>query len=263
LLLVLCAAALPARAADRPLPAALRGIWAAPACAGAQTVLVYGAHFVLHATPDGAAIEPVALRADDSGFVRIAQGPDTFFLESGGDSLTRTGLRVRDGVWPERLDARNPALAVERFVSCVHPLPAWPALHPDGLAAFALLNGVRPACDLMAPACAAALFSAADRDESGQLDYREIALAWRQSVFLAAARGGCFGKNFPGTTGRDGPGIAAALIGRADRDGNGALSLAEMRETGATSYPPLPAGLGALLPALRGNSGTDQTDCAP
>jgi hypothetical protein len=247
---VLCAQ--PARAADRPLPPAFRGVWAAPACAGAQEIVIYGAHFVLRAAPDGAVIEPAALRADDGGFVKIAQGRDTYFLEGGGAALVRTGLRVRGGVWPERLDPRNPALAVTRFESCAAPLPAWAALHPDGLAAFALLNGVRPACDAAGAGCRDALFAAADRDGNAALDYREIALAWRQATFIAAAAPGCpFAALFPGTTAQDGPAAAFAVMAGSDTNGDSVITADEPVVLDARAAA-LSGALARFLPALPG-----------
>lgn len=257
LFFIFLSASFTAQAGNNDLPSRYRGIWANPSCATPQEFIIHGTNFALHATPEKAQIErllPVA-QADD--YIKVTQGADIFFLEITRDKkLQRTGLKLRNGIWPEKLDVLNPALAVTYFESCAaEKLPAWPTLHQGGLNAFVILNELRKACRAkdLTPECRSALFTAADSNGDDGLDYRELAQAWRHAAYLAATqRPACaFADLFPGTTATDGPAFAAHMMAIADADKNFQLNKTEISHAHpAAAWGQTLAPLRRLLPAL-------------
>lgn len=258
LILAVCAAPAPTLAQDRTLPPGYRALWAAPTCDAPAQILAISAHFALSASAVGARIDPLAMRAQDKTQIKVEQGGENFFLAlEKPDRLSVTALRVRNGIWPEFLTPGNPALSIRAFEKCdtVPPHAAtWPALHPDGLAAFAALDRIFRSCTArpMAEDCTARLFAAADMNGDDLLDYREMAVAWRRALYVAAAgHDGCpFDSIFPGTSSADGPAHAAAMVAAADRNSDYKLSLPEIEGTPLPALVTLAAPLRRLLPGL-------------
>lgn len=256
-LALLSSMAIPATAQDRVLPPEYRALWAAPSCEKPAQILITSAHFTLSLSPDSARIDPLAVRAQDDGYIKLEQGNENFFLSlEGKGTLSVTALKIRNGIWPERLDPGNPALAVRVFEKCERmPSLRWPGLHPDGLAAFAAMDRILRSCAArtMNDDCARRLFAAADLSQDGTLDYREMAVAWRRALYVAAAAGaGACGFNtlFPGTSAADGPAHAAAAMQAADSDADSRLSAAEIMQTPPAALNALATPLRRLLPSL-------------
>lgn len=246
--------AAPAAGNDAALPAAYRAVWAMPACAQAQHIILYTASFRLSADPDAARIAPAAVTARGDGYIKMNEGTETLFLEITRDKkLQRTALKIPNGVWPETLDPGNPALNVMLWELC-EKHPAWPSLPTEGLAAIALLDDIRAAChgESITPPCTDALFSAIDTARDGMLDYRDIAFGWRRLRYLnAAQRPDCaFATQFPGDSAREGPALAARLIAAHDRNADGKLSRAELPSSPPEEIWPVLSPLRALIPAF-------------
>ena len=247
------------RAQERVLPAPYRALWAAPSCAAPAQVLVTSAHFALSAGPDNARIDPLSVRATADDYIKVEQGGESFFLAlETPDSMTVTALKIRNGIWPERLDPFNPALTVRSFEKCAAVPATWPSLHADGLAAFAALDRLLRSCAApeMTEDCAARLFDTADLNRDALLDYREMALAWRRMMYVAGAGGSCaFTAQFPGTSATDGPAHAAQAVRAGDSDSDYRLSLGEISATPPVPLKPVAAQIRRLLPALPAGPG--------
>ena len=248
----------PAAAQDRVLPPEYRGLWAAPSCAAATQIVVVSAHFILSAAPDSARIDPVSVRARGGDYVKVAQGGEDFFLTLDSPAaMTITALKIRNGIWPERLDPFSPALSVRKFEKC-DAVPAsakaWSSMHPDGLTGFAALDRLLRACAAasMTGDCAERLFETTDMNHDGLLDYREMAVAWRRITYVAGAAGdGCvFAQMFPGNTAADGPAHAASAVRANDTDHDYRLSFAEAAANPPSILAAASNTLRRLLPSL-------------
>lgn len=246
-------------AQDRVLPAPYRALWAAPSCAAPAQVLVTSAHFALSAGPDSARIDPLAVRAAADDYIKVEQGGENFFLAlDTPESLTVTALKIRNGIWPERLDPFNPALSVRTFQKCAKAPAAWPSLHAEGLAAFAALDRLLRACaaPAMTEDCAQRLFEAADLNHDALLDYREMAIAYVRGRYLAATRPACvFADMFPGGPTAEnvtaaGPAFAAAAVSDGDTDSDYRLSFAEITAAPPRGLLGVSGHIRALLPSL-------------
>jgi len=246
-------------AQDRVLPAAYRALWAAPSCSAPTQVLVTSAHFALSASADDARIDPLAVRAHADDYIKVEQGGESFFLAlETPNNMTVTALKIRNGIWPERLDPFNPALTVRSFEKCEMPPATWPSLHADGLAAFTALDRLLRACAApgMTEDCGARLFDTADLNHDTFLDYREMAIAWRRVMYVAGAGGTCtFTALFPGTSAADGPAHAAQAVREGDTDSDYRLSLAEIGAAPPALLRPVAAEIRRLLPALPAGPG--------
>lgn len=247
-----------ALAQDRVLPASYRAMWASPSCDSPQRVLVTSAHFVLSADAHEARIDPLAVRATGDDYIKVEQGGENFFLTlETPDKMTVTALKIRNGIWPERLDPFSPALSVRKFEKC-DAVPAaaasWPSTHSDGIAAFAALDRLLRACAAaaMTADCAERLFETADLNHDGLLDYREMAVGWRRINYVAGAAGnGCvFARMFPGTAAADGPAHAASAVRTNDADHDYRLSLAEIAVNPPAILAAAAHSLRRLLPSL-------------
>lgn len=243
-----------ALAQDRVLPASYRAMWASPSCDSPQRVLVTSAHFVLSADAHEARIDPLAVRATGDDYIKVEQGGENFFLTlESPDEMTVTALKIRNGIWPERLDPFNPALTVRTFLKCEKTPAPWASLHPDGLAAFAALDHLLRACTApqMTEDCAARLFAAADLNRDQWLDYREMAIAVRRGQYLAATRRPCnFTAMFPGNSATAGPALAAATVKAGDTDADYRLSFAELYAAPPQGLLGISGNMRALLPSL-------------
>lgn len=258
----------PVAAQDRVLPPEYRALWAAPSCAAATQIVAVSAHFILSAAPDNARIDPVSVRARGDDYIKVTQGGEDFFLTlETPAAMTITALKIRNGIWPERLDPFSPALSVRKFEKC-DTVPAaanWNSTHPDGIAAFAVLDRLLRACAAasMTADCAERLFEIADLNHDALLDYREMAVAWRRIAYVAGAAGdGCvFAQIFPGNTTEDGPAHASSAVRTNDADHDYRLSFAEV-----AANPPAILGAAAhtlrrLLPSLpTGGTGLCEND---
>jgi hypothetical protein len=224
-------------------------------------VLLLGADTVLRVHAAGARLYDSVVTARAADYLRITQDDRAIYFLSrdGKDTMTQTALAQENGVWPETLDRRNPALAFTTYHTCARPPVPWAGLNEDGLTAVTALPLLRVACatDNADPApCAHALSRAFDRDGDGMLDYAETARLWRGALFVAATRDRhCpFGDSFPGDSRAQGPQFAARLMAVADTDRNARLSATELQQNVAR--------LDTLLPALRGEEPQQKT-CRP
>lgn len=226
--------------ADRALPQTYRGVWAIPSCATPAEFMILEPDTILRAHRDGVTIDRLYVTAHAPDYIRIAQGTAIYFFEIDKDgALLQTGLRHKNGVWPETLDHDNPAVRVDRYVSCDTPRAPWVGLNADGLAAFMALTDIRAGCGgdpLSAAACARTAVTSFDRNADGTLDYGELARFWRGALYVAAALAHqcTFNTVFPGDSAQHGPQFAATVIDHADDNDDARLSVSELQRHART-----------------------------
>lgn len=234
---LICLLLLPgaARAAENQLPENLQHIWAIPDCGAPTLVAAYSGPFVLQAGINGNKISRLEDVRAVGDYFEITGVDDPYYIKATNDGILMERL-IRYGVPGEGEDpfANEKDYRLIRYTRCEKLFSADPAFNNEGLGGFTALAEIAKICGATPlgknPACRAALFAAVDEDKNKALDYRELALAYRKVVFLAASNNCPFSAYFPGQTSRDGPLFAAALIDRADTDRSRALSLSEIGE---------------------------------
>lgn len=233
LLLAALLLALPA-VAQTPagVPEPLRGAWFGPDCAAPKTML-----FV---TPRAAVTLPVEGAAQMLRFVEITDRAPWTIATGRGPDAPRLALRAEgEGLVtvepdPKTRDDRLPGgRAVETWRRCPAQPAALAALHGEGLAFLGALERLEAGCTGAAEPCIAALVAVGDVSGDGALGAAEIARLLRGAAWVVAAQDGASAEtlaaaNAAGSIG----GLLAAqlLVGSLDYDGDGRLSVAELRQ---------------------------------
>jgi len=242
LALVVMLAAAPAGA--QGIPEALRGTWAAGACATPAALLHVTARGLARLPAEGGArlVRFRALRSQDGWTVGTG----------GGAEAPRVMLRAADGaietVEPDaktrddRLPGDAPTL---RWTRCDGPPPTLALLHGEGLAFLGALERIEAACQAgTAPDCLREVVAVGDVSGDGLLGVAEIARLLRGAAWALAAQEGAEPDALAAAAGIGGiAAIAAArlMVEGLDYDGDGRLSAAEMGQDRAA----FPTGAGA------------------
>lgn len=214
------------------VPEPLRGAWFGPDCTAPKTML-----FV---TPRAAVTLPLEGAAHMLRFVEVNDRAPWTIATGRGPEASRLALRAEgEGLLtvepdPKTRDDRLPgAQPVETWRRCPSQPAAYAALHGEGLAFLGALERLEAACTGAAEACITALVAVGDVSGDGALGAAEIARLLRGAAWVVAAQDGASAEtlaaaNAAGSIG----GLLAAqlLVGSLDYDGDGRLSVAELRQ---------------------------------
>lgn len=259
--------ALPAAAQPIAWPEALRGTWALGECSAPAVLLQVNARGIARLPESG-----------EQRYTRLAR----FAAQGGwmvgfgeGEDAARLMLRARDGgidlAEPpaKLLDSELPGAGtpVASFRRCTTIGGALAALHGEGIAFAAALDGLEAACDGdqgTSDACIAALMAYADVSRDAKLGVAEMARLVRAITWLVlASEGAPLDVLAGGVAAGGGIGLVLAwlMVASYDYDGDGRLSPAELQQdrgpwSGGT--PPADGRVGArLLPALGSLAGAE------
>ena len=259
--------ATPALAQSTAWPEALRGTWALGECNAPAVLLQVNAR--------GIARLPETGDQRYTRLVRFVPAGDWMVGFGEGEQAPRLMLRARDGGLDlaeppaKLLDSELPGTGtpVASFRRCATIGGALAALHGEGIALAAALDGLEAACDGELGAsdgCIAALMGFADVSKDGKLGTAELARLVRAVSWLILTSEGVPLEVLAGGVGASaGIGIAVAwlLVANYDYDGDSRLSPAEMTQdrgpwSGGT--PPAAPRAGArMLPGLGSLSGAE------
>jgi hypothetical protein len=193
----------------------------------------YGGRLVLSITEIGSNLGLLTGVTPVEDYYNITSGRAPYDLKTTADGmlLMYTQLSPRESI------VGNPFVneADYRIIHFSHGekiLSARAYLNPDGLDGFAALARIDQACGdekiARYVSCRKAAFAEFDGDKNGRLDYRELALGYRKVSFLAGSNTCQLETYFPADTATAGPLFAAEIIGRADKDGDKAVTMDEL-----------------------------------
>jgi hypothetical protein len=228
--------ALPAAAQTTAFAPDLRGTWALGDCAAPAALL--------HVTARGVARLPEAGAQQFSRFGRFATRDGWTLAFATGATQSRVLLRVRPDGGLDLADPREKLLdeelpgdsPISSFTRCAAPPPAMTALHGEGLAFAAALDGIEAACAAGAAtagqdACLAAVMGYADVARDGKLTVAEIARLTRGAAWAVLAGEGVSLEELAagiGAAGLAGIGLGHLMVASYDYDGDGRMSAAEL-----------------------------------
>ncbi|WP_431283120.1 hypothetical protein ACQW02_27605 [Humitalea sp. 24SJ18S-53] len=214
------------------VPEPLRGAWFGPDCTAPESML-----FV---TPRAAVTLPMEGAARMLRFVEIRDRAPWTIGTGRGAEAPRLALRaegeglVTAAPSAKTRDDRLPGeAATETWRRCPGQPAAFAAMHGEGLAFLGALERLEAACTGPADACIAALVAVGDVSGDGALGTAEIARLLRGAAWVMAAQEGGDGETLAAANAAgaiSGLLAAHALVGSLDYDGDGKLSVAELRQ---------------------------------
>lgn len=230
-----------------PLPDSALGIWSAPDCTDAQSVLVLSRYYQMYMTPGRHTMTVITQWRsedydDETLFFYLTHDGLGYFFKMTHDGLIR---HLRRFVHPKQeLHAAWSDIVAQmsdEYTRCAKLFTGKPVVTQDEVNLPFLLDRVREPCAGVDPenfskagACHAALFAAVDSDGNTRLDENELVRFYRQAVFLeGGALAGCrvTPAEEPGS-GMTSAGYAPRFAGDAlrlgDTDGDAALGLDEV-----------------------------------
>jgi hypothetical protein len=264
-------------AAPTAFAANMRGTWSLGECSAPAALL--------HVTARSVARLPETGTQSLVRFGRFAEREGWTLAFAAGPGQARVLLRLRPDGGLDVADPREKMLdeelpgdsPVSSFTRCASPPPAMTALHGEGLAFAAAMDGIDAACTAGAPgagheACVAALMQHADIARDGKLTVAEIARLARGAAWAVMTSEGVAIEELAagiGAAGLAGIGLGHVMVASYDFDGDGRLSPAELLQDRApvmggvppdppsgalaTPAPLLPPGqMGALRQLLEG-----------
>jgi hypothetical protein len=246
--------ALPAAAQTTAFAPNLRGTWALGDCAAPAALL--------HVTARGVARLPEAGSQQWTRFGRFAARDGWTLAFGTGMQQSRVLLRMRPDGGLDLADPREKLLdeelpgdsPISSFTRCAAPPPALTALHGEGLAFAAALDGIEAACTAGSAAggqdaCLSAVMAYADVARDGKLTVAEIARMTRGAAWAVLAGEGATLEELAagiGAAGLAGIGLGHLLVASYDYDGDGRISAAELLQDRAPAMggtpPDPPAG---------------------
>lgn len=180
-----------------PFPDAALGIWSAPDCTDAQSVLVLSRYYQMHLKSGRHMISAIRQWRseeydDEKLFFYLAHDGRGFFFKMTNDGLFKHLMHF---VHPKQELHTAWNSIIERmsdeYTRCAKLFTGQPVMTQEEVNLPFLLDKIREPCAGVDPAgfakagsCHAALFAAIDSDRSEKLDAQELAGFYKQAVFL-------------------------------------------------------------------------------
>lgn len=229
-----------------PFPAAALGIWSAPDCSDAQSVIVLSQYYQLHLIGNRHSITAITQwRSEDYDdemlFFYLTHDMLGFFFKMTNDGLIKHSRyyvhpkQELHSAWDSIIEQMS-----DEYTRCAKLFTGTPVVTQDEVNLPFLLDRIKEPCAGVDPdhfsnaaACHAALFDTVDTSKDAKLDEDELRRFYKQAVFLEdGALPGC---RVPAAEGQSsamaGPtaaiNFAAEFLTLADSDGDKVLSAEE------------------------------------